>query len=66
MISFAVSENKKVLLSGDLNCNYLASKDHKELKDIVKINGLQQLIDKPTRISKGTKTIIDIIATSDT
>ena len=65
MLSAVNCENKKVILSGDLNCNYLIANDHKEIKDTIKINGLKQIIDKPTRISKDLRTIIDIIASSD-
>ena len=65
MLSAVNCENKKVILSGDLNCNYLIANDHKEIKDTIKINGLKQIIDKPTPISKDSRTIIDIIASSD-
>ena len=65
MLSAVNCENKKVILSGDLNCNYLIANDHKEIKDTIKINGLKQIIDKPTRTSKDLRTIIDIIASSD-
>ena len=51
-------ENKEVILSGDLNCNYLIANDHKEIKVIIKINGLKQIIDKATRISKDSSIII--------
>ena len=32
MISAVVSEDKECILTGDINCNYLESSDHKELK----------------------------------
>ena len=65
MISTAVSENKEILLSGDLNVNYLERNHQKELKDVIKMNGFKQVIDKPTRITKDTKTLIDIVITTD-
>ena len=65
MLSVVNCENKEVILLGDLNCNYLIVNDYKEIKDTIKINGLKQIIDKPTRISKDSRTIIDIIASSD-
>ena len=65
MIETATCENKEILLAGDLNCNYLVPNYHKEIKDIIRINGLKQLIELPTRITKRTKTLIDIIATTD-
>ena len=42
MIETATYESKKTLLAGDLNCNYLIPNDHKEMKDIVRINGLKK------------------------
>ena len=37
----------------------------KKQKNTIKINGLKLIIDKPTRISKDSRTITDIIASSD-
>ena len=65
MIETATCENKETSLAGDLSYNYLVPNDHKEIKDIVKINGLKQIIDLPTRTAKTTKTFIDIIAITD-
>ena len=48
-----------------MDCNYLIANDHKQIKDTIKINGLKQIIDKPTRISKDLRTIIDIIVSLD-
>ena len=39
MLSVVNCENKEVILSRYLNCNYLIANDHKEIKDIIKING---------------------------
>ena len=65
MLSVVNCENKEVILFGDLNCYYLIANDYKEIKDTVKINGLKQIIDKPTRISKDSRTIIDIASSDD-
>ena len=65
MLSVVNCENKGVILSGYLDCNYLIANYHKQIKGTIKINGLKQIIDKPTRISKDLRTIIDIIASSD-
>ena len=65
MLSVVNCENKEVILSGDLNCYYVIANDYKEIKDTVKINGLKQIIDKPTRISKDSRTIIDIASSDD-
>ena len=65
MISTTIVENKETIISGDLNCDYLVPRDHIEIKDIIKINGFKQLITKPTRITNTSRTLIDIIATTD-
>ena len=35
MLSTVSAENKECILSGDINCNYLVSSDHKEIKSIL-------------------------------
>lgn len=50
MLELVCIENNELLMLGDLNCNYLAKSDHKELKNIVYSSGLKQLIMSPTRI----------------
>ena len=51
---------------GDLNINYNKRNNQKELKNIISYHGLEQLIDRPTRITINTSTLIDIIITTDT
>ena len=50
MLSTISAENKECILSGDINCNFLVSSDHKEMKSILTYFGLKQLITSPTRI----------------
>ena len=59
MSEIAKCENKDGILTGDLYCNYLIPNDHKEIKDIVRTNGLKQITESTTRIKK---TLIDNIA----
>ena len=47
MLSTSVNQNKETIIAGDLNCNYLVANDHKDIKDIIKINGLKQVIKTP-------------------
>ena len=62
---WAVSaENKECILLGDINCNYLVSSDHKEIKSILTDLGLKQLISSPTRITCESKTLIDVICSN--
>jgi len=46
---------------GDLNVNFM-NKSDKDNKELFSLYGFKQLIKKPTRISKDTKSLIDIIA----
>ena len=47
-----------------MNCDYLKTLDHTAIKNCLKLNGFKQIIDEPTRITKNTSTLIDIIATT--
>ena len=60
-LSTVASENKEIILTGDVNCNYLVNSDHKEIKSIINSYGLKQLLTTPTGITTETKTLIDII-----
>ena len=57
MLRTVSAENKECILSGDINCNYLVSSDHKEIKSILTYFGLKQ----PTRITRESKPLIDVI-----
>ena len=59
------AESKECLLMGDLNYNYLVNADNKELKSVLVSFGLKQLVESPTRITKESKTLIDIICSTD-
>ena len=61
MLDSAMAEEKEVLLLGDLNCNYPVQNDHKDLKQIMRYNGLKQMVKNPTRITKSTEMSIDLI-----
>lgn len=64
MLEVGVNENKETIIAGDLNCNYLIKNDQREIKDALRLNGFKQVIDRPTRITATSKTLIDIIATT--
>ena len=61
------NENKEIIITGDFNCDMLDSNyrnnNSKRLDDLLDIYQLQQHIDKPTRTTDSTKTLIDIIIT---
>ena len=67
IIETADSEDKEIILMGDLNCNLQTDKpDHntKQLNSICEIYQLQQLINHPTRITETSSTLIDVIITN--
>ena len=57
-------KTKKLL--GDLNCNLLDSNlsNVKMLQEIMQLYQLTQIIDDPTRVTKSTKSILDVCITS--
>lgn len=55
----------EVILLGDLNANYLVMNNSKELKSLIASNSFKQLIEAPTRITKDSSTLIDVILTSN-
>jgi hypothetical protein len=57
----ALAESKETIITGDINCDYLKRNDNLELKEIFSSNGFSQLVDKPTRITEHSKTLIDVI-----
>ena len=65
LLNATINVKEEVILTGDLNVNYLKAKDHHEIKAVIASAGLKQLIKKPTRIDGETKTLIDIFATNN-
>ena len=55
----------ETIILGDLNANYNKRNICKELKDIITVHGYNQLINTPTRITKESSTLIDIILTNN-
>ena len=64
MLTASKAKNKEIILAGDLNCDYKKPSINKTLKDIIQVFSLKQMISSPTRITKNTQTLIDIIACS--
>ena len=63
----ASSEGKEILLVGDFNCDFSAKRltsGCKQLKSLFRTLSFTQLIDSPTRITKDTSTLLDLIATN--
>jgi exonuclease III len=58
------SETKECIILGDININYLNDECHKKFKEMIDLQGLIQMINEPTRVTKDTKTLIDVVLTS--
>lgn len=62
----ADDEDKDTVITGDFNCNFLASEYNEhtnKLNDLITEYQLQQIIKNPTWITPTTKTLLDIIIT---
>ena len=60
-------EKKEIIVIGDMNCNYLAESRNSELINLTEISEvyqLTQIINKPTRITVTSKSLIDLIFTN--
>ena len=64
-IELALQVNENIIITGDLNSNLLCSNNNKVI-DLVNIFNLKNVIDKPTRKSGNTSTLLDPIILSDT
>ena len=64
MLNMVLSEDKEVIMTGDLNCNYKKKADNKTLKEIIKRNGFEQVIKELTRVTQDTSTLIDVVLTT--
>ena len=64
MSSTCLIENKETIILGDVNCDYLNRLNNKEFKDVLLGHGFKQVITMPTRITRESSTLIDIIATT--
>ncbi len=62
----ADDENKDIVITGDFNCNFLATEYNEhtaKLDNLLTEYQLQQNIKDPTRITPTSKTLLDIIIT---
>ena len=49
---------------GDINCEYRDSNNHQDIKRLFTNNGFKQLINKPTRITENSSSLLDVILTN--
>ena len=58
------ADNKTIIIIGDLRINYLKNDDRTNLKDNIALLGLNQIVNKPTRVTKDSETLIHILLTN--
>ena len=65
---YALSLDKPVYIMGDLNCNLLCTecRESKSLTTFYESFNLSQLIAAPTRVTKSSRSLLDVILTSQT
>ena len=63
VISYQVNEN--IVISGDLNSD-LMSLNNNKLIDMMRLFNLKNVIEKPTRVTNHSRTLLDPIIVSDT
>ena len=64
-IEIVNNEKKDVIIMGDLNTNYLVKEDRFRMKEMFMVNAFIQLIEKATRITEETATLIDVVLTNN-
>ena len=66
MMDVVSNENKEIFLFGDLNCDFL-KKNHvtNHMSFFMNLFNLTQLVDKPTRITPTSRTLLDVILTTN-
>ena len=57
--------SKEIILLRDLNIDYLKKDANRSIKSLMQVNGFSQIINKPTRITESTSTLIDLIYTTN-
>ena len=63
MLSKISESLQETILLGDLNANFLKQED-KELKAVLRVFGLKQMITKPTGITGSCESLLDVILTN--
>ena len=62
----ALSLNRDIVVTGDLNCHFLSENPRGDaLRSFCATVNVTQLIDKPTRVTETSRSLLDIIMVSD-
>ena len=58
--------SKETVIMGDLKSDYMKRNDNREVKDIFTHNGYKQLLKSPTRVTRMSATLVNVIPTNIT
>lgn len=66
-INFLTCSNRRTLLIGDFNLNYLDNNNFytNKLKNVIQIHGIKQIVTSPTRYTNISSTLIDYVLTNN-
>lgn len=68
VLEVANAEMKEGIIMGDLNCNFLPGArcqgETRNLKSILQSMNMTQVVNEPTRVTRESQTLIDIVCTS--
>ena len=64
MLQTVSFEGNEAVLLGDMNCDFLKESDYRSLKNVLMGQGFSQKISEPTRVTKESKSLIDVVLTN--
>ena len=66
IVDGVINENKEVVLLGDLNCDFLKTNSFtNHMKCFMEMYNFMQIVNKATRITPTSKTLVDVILTTN-
>ena len=57
----AGNDSKEIIVTGDLNINFMKRTDHREIKHLLSLYGFKQLVQSATRSTENSHSLIDVI-----
>jgi hypothetical protein len=57
----AGNDSKEIIVTGDLNINFMKRTDHREIKHLLSLYGFKQLVQSAMRSTENSQSLIDVI-----
>ena len=57
----AGNDSKEIIVTGDLNINFMKRTDHREIKHLLLLYGFKQFVQSATRSTENSQSLIDVI-----